>query len=172
VESGDPEVLKRIPKDQKPEDVQRTVRDCREFGIQCHANFLVGLPGETKASALRTIDFALGLKTHTLQFAIATPYPGTAFYDEAKREGWLTKESWMQYNPAGEAVVSYPDYSADDIAAMYALAWRRWQWHMLTHRPATLAHHFGNAFRREGVGGLVRLGKYSASRFLTVLSAH
>ncbi|MCC6694121.1 MAG: radical SAM protein [Candidatus Hydrogenedentes bacterium] len=172
VESGDPEVLRQIPKDQKPEDVVRTVRDCREFGIQTHANFLVGLPGETRESALRTIDFAIGLNTHTLQFAIATPYPGTQFYERAKQNGWLTKESWMQFDPAGEAVVSYPDYTAQDIAEMYDLAWSRWQWHMLTHRPATLMHHFGNAFRREGIGGMVRLGKYSAKRFFKVVGAH
>lgn len=172
VESGDPEVLRQIPKDQKLEDVVRTVRDCREFGIRTHANFLVGLPGETRESALRTIDFALGLDTHTLQFAIATPYPGTAFYERARLNGWLTKESWMQFDPAGEAVVSYPDYSAEDIAAMYELAWSRWQWHMLTHRPRTLFHHFGNAFRREGLGGMVRLGKYGAQRFFKVVGAH
>lgn len=172
VESGDPEVLKRIPKHMELGDVVRTVNDCRELGIQCHANFLLGLPGETRESALKTIDFAIRLNTHTLQFAIATPYPGTKFYDEAKREGWLTKDSWRQFDPAGEAVVSYPNYSAEDIAAMYDLAWRRWQWHMLTRRPATVVHHFRNAFMREGVGGLVRLGKYSASRFLTVLGAH
>lgn len=172
VESGDPEVLRQIPKDQKPEDVVRTVNDCRAHGIQTHANFLVGLPGESRESALRTIEFAIGLNTHTLQFAIATPYPGTNFYERAKQNGWLTKESWMQFDPAGEAVVSYPGYSADDIAAMYELAWSRWQWHMLTRRPRTLMHHFGNAFRREGVGGMIRLGKYSAQRFFKVVGAH
>lgn len=172
VESADPEVLRQIPKDQSPEEVARTVRDCSEFGIGTHANFLLGLPGETRESAERTIEFALRLNTHTLQFAIATPYPGTAFYEKAKRNGWLTKESWMQFNPAGEAVVSYPGYSAEDIAAMYERAWSRWQWHMLTRRPRTLLHHFGNAFRREGIGGMVRLGKYSASRFFKVVGAH
>jgi radical SAM superfamily enzyme YgiQ (UPF0313 family) len=172
VESGDPEVLRQIPKDQKPEDVVRTVNDCRAHGIQTHANFLVGLPGESRESALRTIEFAIGLNTHTLQFAIATPYPGTNFYERAKQNGWLTKDSWMQFDPAGEAVVSYPGYSADDIAAMYELAWSRWQWHMLTRRPRTLMHHFSNAFRREGVGGMIRLGKYSAQRFFKVVGAH
>jgi radical SAM superfamily enzyme YgiQ (UPF0313 family) len=172
VESADPEVLRQIPKDQKPEDVVRTVNDCRAHGIQTHANFLVGLPGETRESALRSIDFAIALNTHTLQFAIATPYPGTSFYERAKQNGWLTKESWMQFDPAGEAVVSYSNYSADDIAAMYELAWSRWQWHMLTRRPRTLIHHFGNAFRREGIGGMLRLGKYSALRLFKVVGAH
>ncbi|HRI87710.1 MAG TPA: radical SAM protein [Candidatus Hydrogenedentes bacterium] len=172
VESADPEVLRQIPKDQRPEDVVRTVNDCRAHGIQTHANFLVGLPGETRESALRTIDFALRLNTHTLQFAIATPYPGTAFYERAKQNGWLTKESWMQFDPSGEAVVSYPGYTADDIAAMYDHAWRRWQWHMMTTRPRTVLHHFGNAYRREGLGGMMRLGKYSAQRLLKVVGAH
>ncbi len=172
VESGDPEVLAKIPKIVDLEEVRRTVRECREHGIQTHANFLVGLIGETRDSALRSLDYAIGLNTHTLQFAIATPYPGTTFYAAAKENGWLTKESWMDYDPAGGAVVSYPGYSSADIEAMYALAWRRWQWHMLTRRPATIAHHFGNALRREGLPGLVRLTRYSAERFFTVLNAH
>ncbi|MCL4217509.1 MAG: radical SAM protein [Candidatus Hydrogenedentes bacterium] len=172
VESADPEVLRQIPKDQDPEEVRRTVKDCRELGIQAHANFLFGLPGETRESAQATIKYALSLNTHTLQFAIATPYPGTAFYEKAKAKGWLTKESWLQFDPAGEAVVSYPGYEASDIGEMHAQAWRDWQWHMLTRRPRTLAHHFGNAFRREGFGGLMRLSKYSAARFFSMLGAH
>jgi len=90
VESADPEVLDQIPKALGLDDVVRTVRDCHDLGIQTHATYLLGLPGEDRDSALRTIDFALGLDTHTLQFAIATPYPGTALYERAKEAGWLT----------------------------------------------------------------------------------
>jgi len=35
-----------------------------------------------------------------------------------------------------------------------------------------LFHHFGNAFRREGFGGMVRLGRYSAQRLLKVVGSH
>ncbi|MCH7959802.1 MAG: radical SAM protein [Candidatus Hydrogenedentes bacterium] len=171
VESGDAEVLASIPKGMNLDDVERTVRDCRELGIQTHANFLLGLPGETVESAKRSLDFALSLNTHTLQFAIATPYPGTVFYERAQRNGWLTKESWMDYDPAGGAVVSYPDYSASEIEEMYALAWRRWQQRMLTRHPKTILHHFGNALRRNGLSGALRLGRYSAGRLLGVLGA-
>lgn len=172
VESADPEVLRRIPKSLDLDNVLRTARDCRALGIQTHATFLFGLPGETRKSALRTIDFALSLRAHTLQFAIVTPYPGTALYERAKQEGWLTKETWADFDPAGEAVLSYPNYTARDIVEMHDLAWRRWQWHMLTRRPATVFHHFRNAFRREGVGGMFRLGCYAASRAFAVLRRH
>lgn len=171
VESGDPDVLKMVPKTMELDDVIRTVDDCRELGIQTHANFLVGLPGETREKAIRSIEYAVSLNTHTLQFAIATPYPGTAFYDKAVANNWLTKESWKDFDPAGGAVVAYPDYSAEDIEEMYRYAWSRWQRKMLFHHPMTILHHFGNALRREGVGGVIRLSKYSASRLFTVLGA-
>lgn len=169
VESADPAVLERIPKQMDLDDVRRTAADCRDLGIQTHATFLLGLPGENRDSARRTINYALALGAHTLQFAIVTPYPGTALYDRAQREGWLTKADWTEFDPAGEAVLSYPGYSSADIEAMHDLAWRRWQWHMLTRRPGTLAHHFGNAFRREGVGGLFRLARYAAARLVAVV---
>ncbi|HOZ50074.1 MAG TPA: radical SAM protein [Candidatus Hydrogenedentes bacterium] len=169
VESAVPEVLERIPKLMDMQDVLRTVRDCRALGIQTHATFLFGLPGETVERAQRTIDFALGMGAHTLQFAIVTPYPGTALYNRAKQEGWLTKEDWQSFDPAGEAVLSYPDYPAEAIVRMHDLAWRRWQRYMLTKRPATLLHHFGNAYRREGIGGIARLGAYGLSRLGAVL---
>lgn len=171
VESADPEVLRRIPKHISLEDVERTVRDCHALGIQTHATYLLGLPGETRESARRTVEFALNLGTHTLQFAIATPYPGTALYDRARREGWLTKESWLDFDPAGEAVLSYPGYSAADIVEMHDLAWRRWQRHMLLHRPSTLLHHFRNAYQREGVSGVLRLGAYGVRRLAAAIGA-
>ena len=171
VESADPEVLRQIPKNIDLDDVVRTVGDCNRLGIMTHATYLLGLPGENRESALRTIDFAVKLGTHTLQFAIVTPYPGTALYERAKRMGWLAKENWEDFDPAGEAVLSYPGYTNEDIEGMHDLAWRRWQWHMLTHRPATLFHHFGNAYRREGFGGVARLARYGLSRLVSSIGS-
>lgn len=171
VESADPDVLRQIPKALELDDVVRTVHDCRRLGIRTHATFVFGLPGETRESAMKTIEFALRLRTHTLQFAIATPYPGTALYEHARGKGWLIKEDWNDFDPAAESVLSYPDYSAADIAEMHALAWRRWQWHILTRQPGTLFHHFHNAYERGGVAGLGRLGWYGAGRLVSFLKA-
>lgn len=171
VESADPEVLRRIPKRIDLEQVVRTVHDCHRLGILTHATFVFGLPGENRESAVRTIDFALRLRPHTLQFAIATPYAGTPLYEQARAQGWLVKENWKEFDPAGGAVLSYPGYSAQDIEEMHALAWSRWQWFMLTRHPMTLFHHFRNAWRREGLSGVVRLGRYGAGRLRAILDA-
>ena len=169
VESADEEVLRQIPKDMDLGDVRRTVDDCRRLGIQTHATFVFGLPGETRQSALQTIDYALKLRPHTLQFAIATPYPGTALYFRAQKEGWLVKDNWQDFDPSSGAVLSYPGYSTQEIERVHEEAWRRWQWHMLTRRPGTLFHHFRNAFKREGFSGLIHLGRYSVGRLIKIL---
>ncbi len=168
VESGDETVLKRIGKPLDLEAVKRTIRDCRDLGIRTHATYLLGLPGEDRDAARRTIDFALELGTNTLQFAIATPYPGTAFYKEAENNEWLTAQDGKLFDGAAHAAVSYPEYTADDILEMYDLAWRKWHMHMILRQPGTILHHFGNAYKRGGLRGLVNLGRYSGARLVTM----
>ena len=58
-----------------------------------HGDFIVGLPGETRESLRRTIDFAKRLDCETIQVSIAHPYPGTEFYDYATRNGLITIDS-------------------------------------------------------------------------------
>lgn len=169
VESANAEVQAAIPKPLDLDEVRATVRHCREVGIRTHATYLFGLPGETPERAQETIDFALKLGTNTLQFAIATPYPGTRLYEEAKEKGWLAVEGWQHFDGAQEAVLSYPGYSAADIAAMHRRAWKAWHWHLLTRQPSTLLHHWGNAVKREGLPGLLRIARYSAGRFASIL---
>ncbi len=169
VESADPEVLRQIPKTLDLANVIQTANDCRRLGILTHATYLLGLPGETRESAKRTIEFALRLHTHTLQFAIVTPYPGTPLYERAKKNGWLITEDWRNFDPAGKSVLSYPDYRAEDIEAMLAYAFRRWHLHILTHQPATLLHHFRSTYRREGVSGMIRLTRFGIEHLAALL---
>jgi radical SAM superfamily enzyme YgiQ (UPF0313 family) len=50
---------------------------CKKFGIKTHATFCFGLLGETKDSMIQTLIFAKSLDVDSIQFSIATPYPGT-----------------------------------------------------------------------------------------------
>ncbi|HNV72021.1 MAG TPA: radical SAM protein, partial [Candidatus Ozemobacteraceae bacterium] len=86
-------------------------------GLEVHGCFVIGLPGETLESGEKTIDFALQLGLDTVQFSGAAPFPGTPFYDEVKKNGWLTAHDWHEWLRDGEqtALVSYPQLSASDI---------------------------------------------------------
>ena len=61
------------------------VKDCHDLGLIIHADFILGLPGETKQSIRNTIDFAKTLDCETIQVSVAHAYPGTEFYDYAQR---------------------------------------------------------------------------------------
>jgi len=61
--------------------------------IECFFFFILGLRGETRESALRTIRYALKLNPAFLQFTVATPYPGTALRAWAERNNFIENEA-------------------------------------------------------------------------------
>ena len=92
-ESGDPQILKNIKKGATVDMAQRFTANCKKLGLLVHGDFIIGLPGETGESIRRTIDFAKRLDTETIQVSIAHPYPGTEFFDYAKKNGLITVDS-------------------------------------------------------------------------------
>ncbi|MGE5489398.1 MAG: hopanoid biosynthesis associated radical SAM protein HpnJ [bacterium] len=89
-ETGDPQILKNIRKGATIEMAERFTRDCKKLGILVHGDFIVGLPGETRDSLRRTIEFAKRLDCETIQVSIAHPYPGTEFYRYCEDNGLIT----------------------------------------------------------------------------------
>src|SRR5882724_315223 len=56
-ESGEPQILKNIKKGATVEMGRAFMKNCRKVGIKVHGDFIIGLPGETKESIQKTIDF-------------------------------------------------------------------------------------------------------------------
>jgi radical SAM superfamily enzyme YgiQ (UPF0313 family) len=57
-ESGDPQILKNIKKGATVEMALRFTENCKKLGLTIHGDFIVGLPGETRETIRKTIDFA------------------------------------------------------------------------------------------------------------------
>jgi hopanoid biosynthesis associated radical SAM protein HpnJ len=89
-ESGDAQILKNIKKGATIDMAERFTANCRKLGLVIHGDFIVGLPGETRESIRKTIDFAKKLDNETIQVSIAHPYPGTEFYDYAKKNNLIS----------------------------------------------------------------------------------
>jgi hopanoid biosynthesis associated radical SAM protein HpnJ len=89
-ESGDQQILKNIKKGATVEGAKRFTEQAHKLGLTIHADFIVGLPGETRESIRRTIDFAKHLDCETIQVSIAHAYPGTEFYDFAKANSLIS----------------------------------------------------------------------------------
>jgi radical SAM superfamily enzyme YgiQ (UPF0313 family) len=51
------------------------------------------LPGETKETIEKTIEYAKELDCETIQVSLAHAYPGTELYEQGSREGFLAMEA-------------------------------------------------------------------------------
>ena len=69
---------------------ERFTANCKKLGLVIHGDFIVGLPGETRETIRKTIDFAKKLDNETIQVSIAHPYPGTEFYNYAEKNNLIS----------------------------------------------------------------------------------
>jgi hopanoid biosynthesis associated radical SAM protein HpnJ len=107
-ESGDQQILKNIKKGATLDMARRFTKNAHSLGLTIHGDFIVGLPGETRDSIRRTIDFAKELGTETIQVSIAHPYPGTEFYDYVKQNNLITIDSMTDEQGHQLPNITYP----------------------------------------------------------------
>lgn len=121
VESTSALVGKAIGKTIHLEKMEALMRWCKAAGIGCYGTFQIGAPGSTEETDRATInDLRRWIATGMMQkwqVSTSTPQPGTPFYEQAKRNGWLLTEDLTYYN-GFTPVVSYPNYPANRIAAV------------------------------------------------------
>lgn len=131
VESADPAILEATGKSLDLRKVRETVALTRELGIQFHLTFTFGLPGETKQSIRKTVDFALELDPDSLQFSIVTPFPGSKYFDMLDQKGYLLSKNWEEYDGYNRAVIRTDNLSREDLEHALVYANRRWKRHRL-----------------------------------------
>jgi anaerobic magnesium-protoporphyrin IX monomethyl ester cyclase len=124
VESGNPEMLKRIKKGIKRQQVVQAVKMCQQAGMIAHASFMVGLPGETKETLNQTADFASSLNI-LFGYHYLAPFPGTTLCEKVDDYDLeiLTRD-WSKYD-ANDAIVKTSALQPQDIrdfVASYELA--------------------------------------------------
>ncbi len=117
-ESGDPQILKNIKKGATVERARDFTRDCHKLGLTVHGDFILGLPGETKESIRNTIEFAKALDIETIQVSIAHAFPGTEFYDYAKKNGFITNEAMSDAGGHQMAHIEYPGLPVEYVLEM------------------------------------------------------
>jgi hopanoid biosynthesis associated radical SAM protein HpnJ len=125
-ESGNETILKNIRKGVSVERARRFTRDCHDVGILIHGTFILGLPGETRDTIEETIRFAQEMMPETLQVSLASPYPGTAFYEYVTTNGFLTVDSLVDETGYQKCTVAYPEVSAEEIFKAVETFYRRY----------------------------------------------
>lgn len=96
-ESAEQAVLNGIPKGLVLRQSRKFMEAANNAGIVVHGCFILGLPGETKETVEKTIDFALELDPETIQVFPMMVYPGTPAFKWAEKNGFLRTKDWSKW---------------------------------------------------------------------------
>ena len=117
-EFGTDEQLNSVKKGTNVEMSKKFAKAASKLGFMTHGCFMVGAPGETKATAQKTIDFAKSLSLDTIQVSGIAVYPGTEFYEWAKKNNFIVASNWRDWvdkNREQRTLLSYPQMSKEEI---------------------------------------------------------
>ena len=93
VESGSQEMLDRLQKDMKLEQVRATADMCARHGVGAIFNFIVGFPGESEQSMQATLALAKELRRSNPAFETPIfyyrPYPGNPMAELSAERGYV-----------------------------------------------------------------------------------
>ena len=155
VESASQASLDRLRKGQTVEQARNAIAVCRAAGIETVAYLLVGIPGETPATTLRTLRFARRVGLDFVQFSTLSPYEGTPLHEQALLDGELT---WSRVRNPVDAEERRPtlvpsDWREQDLSrilkVLYGGFYLRPEWML---RQAWRAHRAGMLPERARLG--------------------
>ena len=108
VESGSQEMLDRLQKDMKLDQVRRTAEMCTRHGVGAIFNFIVGFPGESEPSMQATLALAKTLRRSNPEFETPIfyyrPYPGNPMAEQSAAQGYVFPrglEEWADFDYVG-----------------------------------------------------------------------
>lgn len=97
VESADQQVLDEVGKKTNINKIRRAFEISRKEKMRTIASVVLGMPGDTKESISRTVKFVKELKPSYAIFSLATPYPGTRFYQQTLEKNLIKVRDCSKY---------------------------------------------------------------------------
>lgn len=122
-ESGVQKDLNTIRKGITVAQIRKAVAAAKEVGITVYTPFLFGIPGQTFADGLKSIDFALELDPDIANFHALTPFPGTELWDNLEQYGTVSHDL-SDYTYQGAAFIPYT-MTREEINELRRIAFKR-----------------------------------------------
>lgn len=94
---------------------------CRKLGIKTFGFFIIGLPGDTVETILKTIQFALEIKPNWVQFTAAAPFIGTKLRDWAVAQGFVAEDEYA-YISSHETQIGNENLSKEQVRSLHRFA--------------------------------------------------
>jgi radical SAM superfamily enzyme YgiQ (UPF0313 family) len=126
VESGVQDLLDNIGKAMDLEYAQRMIRYTQKIGIKTHLTFTFGLPGETRETIEKTIALAKSLDPFSVQFSLATPFPGTEYHRILEKCGSIISKDLSSYDGHSSSVIKLENLGSGELEEAKERAYQVW----------------------------------------------
>lgn len=141
IESGNPEMLKKIDKRITLEEARRAVGLCRKYEISSLCSYIFGHPGDTRETINDTLRIALELDSDYANFCVLVPMPGSKIFDDLLKKGLVDHANWDRYLGHAKAALHYSlcELTPAELQAIQKRAFRRFYfrpkyiWQRLLH---------------------------------------
>jgi hypothetical protein len=108
-DSGDPEMLRSLGRAHTPQDIRDARRLCRDSGLACMFDLLLGGPGETRESLRRSIELMRDVEPTCVGIALGMRlYAGTAAAEQVRRGGLDAQNSSLRGSVEGNEDMAWP----------------------------------------------------------------
>jgi radical SAM superfamily enzyme YgiQ (UPF0313 family) len=99
VESGNDSSLKFLQKGFSVRDIIKAFRLTKEYGIETHAYYILGIPGENKKMVLKTLQLLKSIMPNYINSLTLRPLPHTKLAEMSSKEGWFDFSEENILNP-------------------------------------------------------------------------
>ncbi len=104
---------------------EKIVRFCKKKGINVSAFYVLAMEGDTAVTMENTLRHAMMLNTLTARFSVSTPYPGTGYFQQLKKEQRLLTENYESYDQF-TLVYKQANLSPEQVNAFMDRAYRKY----------------------------------------------
>lgn len=123
LERHDPETLHNFHKEIKNSDSHRAIQLLKDNDIFSQATLITGVRSDTHESIDELRRFINQVDPDLAIFMILTPFPGTALFNTAHKNGWLEDYNWTNYDMT-RAVMPTEHLSRQEVQEELYLCYR------------------------------------------------
>lgn len=100
VENHSKEVLEEFKKGIKIPDSYQAMKVLNDNDVFSHAMFVIGSRKDTHESIEQLRKFSLDIGPDFAVYTALTPFPGTIYFEKAKKMGWIKDDNYSNYDMA------------------------------------------------------------------------
>ncbi|MFA5119256.1 MAG: radical SAM protein [Candidatus Omnitrophota bacterium] len=115
IESVNQRVLNACKKKMNIRRSMQAIKLTRKLGVKVHLTFCLGLPGETKASIRETREFIQAANPDSLQFSLATPFPGTEYFTALRGKEAIKSYDWADYDGNRKCIIQTESLTNEEL---------------------------------------------------------